>query len=308
LYNLMVTAGENYWELGEYVWENDRILEHTADEFKQRFAALDTKTFEQLATLPTLFMYERGTVGTARVGTIKTVQLRGGNRSRIVFAFDEGVRAISTDELTTLADLLDIGRWEFTRTHWAVKDVDLHQVLRNAGIIVEAANGAAPHGTANPRVSSERIFVVHGRDEGKKHTVARFLESKVGLKVCVLSEQPSRGRTIITKFQEEAAGANYAVVVMSADDVGSLRPELNGHRTAPLNSRSRQNVIFELGFFLGKLGVDRVCVLLDDGVEKPSDYDGVVYIPFDQHDGWQRRLVSELQAANVTVSPTWWSD
>lgn len=61
-----------------------------------------------------------------------------------------------------------------------------------------------------------------------------------------------------------------------------------------------------MGFFIGQLGVDRVCALVAPGTEKPSDYEGIVYVPLDDQDGWQRKLVTELHAANVPVSPTWW--
>ena len=49
--------------------------------------------------------------------------------------------------------------------------------------------------------------------------------------------------------------------------------------------RPRQNVIFEMGFFIGHLGVERVCALVPPGVEYPSDYDGVVYVPYDEAEG-----------------------
>ncbi|WP_370635756.1 TIR domain-containing protein [Acidocella sp. KAb 2-4] len=105
--------------------------------------------------------------------------------------------------------------------------------------------------------------------------MARFLERRVGLDVVILSERPNRGRSILTKFQQEADGATFAVILMTGDDSGTLRPELAGTRTEP-TPRPRQNVIFEMGFFIGQLGLDRVCALVRPGVERPSDYDGIV--------------------------------
>lgn len=157
-------------------------------------------------------------------------------------------------------------------------------------------------GTATPA----KVFLVHGRDEAAKHSVARFLERRVGLDVVILSERPNLGRSILTKFQQEADGAAFAIVLMTGDDVGGLRPELAGGNPPPPVQRPRQNVIFEMGFFIGQLGVERVCALVPDGVERPSDYDGIVYVPYDDQEGWQRKLVTELHAANVPVSPTWW--
>lgn len=140
---------------------------------------------------------------------------------------------------------------------------------------------------------TKNVFLVHGRDGAVKNEVARFLE-KLGLEVVILHERPNKGRTLITKFQEESAGVTFAVVLVTPDDTGGLTNE--DHRP-----RARQNVIFELGFFIGKLGSDRVCALMSPEVEKPSDYDGVAYVPLDPNGGWKADLVRELAAARVPV-------
>ena len=140
---------------------------------------------------------------------------------------------------------------------------------------------------------TKNVFLVHGRDGAVKNEVARFLE-KLGLEVVILHERPNKGRTLITKFQEESASVTFAVVLVTPDDTGGLSNE--DHRP-----RARQNVIFELGFFIGKLGSDRVCALISPDVEKPSDYDGVAYVPLDPNGGWKADLVRELAAARVPV-------
>ena len=138
------------------------------------------------------------------------------------------------------------------------------------------------------------VFLVHGRDEGRKQEVARWLE-RVGLEPVILHERPNAGRTIIEKFSEEANGVGYAVVLATGDDEGRLRDE------ARLETRPRQNVILELGFFLGKLGRDRVSVLRAPDVELPSDYHGVLYIELDLRGAWKLQLAQELQAAGLSV-------
>ena len=135
---------------------------------------------------------------------------------------------------------------------------------------------------------SNKIFVVHGHDQGPKEAVARFLEA-LGLMPIILHEQPNKGRTIIQKFQDEAADVGFAIVLVTPDDVmkdGKLR--------------ARQNVVLELGFFLGRLGPSHVAALVKDQVEKPSDFDGVVYISFD-NGGWRESLARELQAAGYEI-------
>ena len=144
-------------------------------------------------------------------------------------------------------------------------------------------------------IASNRVFVVHGRDEAAKQTMARYLEG-LGLEHVILQEQPNEGRTIIEKFEEESQTVGFAVVLGTPDDIGALAIDKDN-----LRPRMRQNVVFELGYFAAALGRKRVCVLLKGGVERPSDYDGVIYIPFDDGEGWKLTLGRELKAAGFTV-------
>lgn len=102
------------------------------------------------------------------------------------------------------------------------------------------------------------------------------------------------GRTIIGKFRQETEGVGFAVVLMTPDDVGRAKD------ASDLNPRARQNVIFELGFFIGKLGPERVAAMVKGNVERPSDFDGVLYISLDQTD-WRAKLGKELQKAGFDV-------
>ncbi len=141
---------------------------------------------------------------------------------------------------------------------------------------------------------SRRIFLVHGHDVALKESVARFLE-KLGLDPIILHEQPSQSRTIIEKFETHSDVA-FAVVLLTPDDVGG--DVANKDKLMP---RPRQNVVFELGYFVGKLGRMRVCALHMPGIELLSDWSGVLYIPFDQAGGWHLLLAREIKAAGIDV-------
>jgi len=143
----------------------------------------------------------------------------------------------------------------------------------------------------------ESVFIVHGHDEAMKHSVARFIAS-IGLTPIVLHEQPNLGRTIIEKFEQNAAQVGFAVVLMSPDDVGASVKEHDVKRP-----RARQNVVMELGYFTGMLGRGRICVLISEGVEIPSDYMGVVYTLFDTGGAWKMTLTSELQSSGYQIEP-----
>ncbi len=149
-------------------------------------------------------------------------------------------------------------------------------------------------GSYESNVSGDDVFVVHGHDEAAKQSVARFIET-LGLDAIILHEQPNEGRTIIEKF-EDYSSVGYTVVLLTPDDVGALASEPEAMRP-----RARQNVIFELGFFVGKLGRKNVCVLYKPGVERPSDYQGVVFEPLDDGEGWKLKLYKEMKAAGLDV-------
>lgn len=146
-----------------------------------------------------------------------------------------------------------------------------------------------------PGVSGHKVFLVHGHNEAIKFNVARFLE-KLEQDVILLDEQPNRGQTIIEKF-EQHSDVGFAIVLLTGDDRGA-----NYDSPADaLRPRARQNVIFELGYFIGKLGRNRVCALYEESVELPSDYFGVLYIPIDKAGGWKHKLVRELSEAGFAV-------
>lgn len=141
---------------------------------------------------------------------------------------------------------------------------------------------------------SNRVFVVHGRDEGLKETVARFLES-LDLEAVILHEQPNEGRTIVEKF-EDYSDVRFAVIICTPDDVGAL-----ASNETNLRFRPRQNVVLELGFFLAKLGRSRVCPLVKGELEMPTDYDGVLYVQMEGSEDWRTKLAIEMKSAGLPV-------
>ena len=148
-----------------------------------------------------------------------------------------------------------------------------------------------PTTPAGKALIGTKVFLIQGRDEAARSDVARFLE-RLGLEVVILAEQPSGGRTIIEKVEAHDE-VGYAVALLTPDDVGSA---LGDDAVQP---RARQNVIFELGYFIGRLGRERVCALTKGQPEIPSDYSGVVYIPM--ADAWTMELIKELKAAGLDV-------
>ena len=155
-------------------------------------------------------------------------------------------------------------------------------------------------GGSNAGSNSRKVFVVHGHDEGMKSSVARFLE-KLDLQPIILHEQPNGGKTIIEKFEANADVA-FAVVLVSPDDEGREKvKKKDDEELSLLKNRARQNVILELGYFIGRLGRARVCALQSDEIDTPTDILGVVYIPYDSNDGWKIQLCKELRNAGLPI-------
>lgn len=140
---------------------------------------------------------------------------------------------------------------------------------------------------------SSRVFIVHGHDEVLKEKTARFVE-KLGYEAIILHEQASRGKTIIEKI-EAHSDVGFAIVLYSPDDLGNARTDAEA---GVLNPRARQNVVFEHGYLMAKLGRSHVAALTTDKVEFPSDISGVVYI---ESRNWQIDLAKEMKAAGYDI-------
>jgi predicted nucleotide-binding protein len=154
-----------------------------------------------------------------------------------------------------------------------------------------------PISGVNESAKSNKVFIVHGRDNDLKLSIARTLE-KFDLIPIILHEQANEGKTVIEKF-EKHSDVGFAIILLSPDDVGGETDTEPGK----FRPRARQNVILEMGYFIGKLGRPHVCVISREewGIEQPSDIFGIVYEEFDKHGGWEIKLARELRASGYEI-------
>ncbi|CAI1693252.1 TIR domain-containing protein [Serratia marcescens] len=169
------------------------------------------------------------------------------------------------------------------------------EVLTDAGEFIASSQrekiDASIKNTTNPDNTS--VFIVHGRDDLAKTEVARFIE-QLGLKAIILHEQDNGGKTIIEKI-EEYTNVGYGIVLYTPCDVGSLGNDKS------LKPRARQNVVFEHGYLIGKLGRNKVSALVKAQVEIPGDLNGLVYTELDKAGGWKLSIAKELTREGYSI-------
>lgn len=154
--------------------------------------------------------------------------------------------------------------------------------------------------TKQPQVvarNKRKVFIVHGRDNEAKQEVSRFIE-KLGLEAIILHEQASAGMTIIEKIEHYSNDADFAIVLYTACDHGRGVHESN----ISLKNRARQNVVFEHGYLMAKLGRENVCSLVKGEIETPNDISGVVYVALDPYGAWKSEVAKELKACGYAIN------
>ncbi len=140
------------------------------------------------------------------------------------------------------------------------------------------------------KCSNNKVFVVHGHDGKLKYSIARTLE-KQGIEPIILSEQVNQGATIIEKF-ERYSDVNAAICLFTEDDLGRTKTDED------LRARARQNVVFEAGYFIGKLGRKNVILLANREIDMPSDLSGVVYT---DNVMWEIQVLKELREIGFVI-------
>ena len=134
-----------------------------------------------------------------------------------------------------------------------------------------------------------QVFIVHGHDREALEKVRAFVDRLTNTSPYILAEQRDAGRTIIEKLEAVSGDVSFVIVLATADDVGK-----KDHPSSQEQHRARQNVIFEIGYFIGKLTRKAIFFLKKGDIDIPSDLHGVVYTEMDTEGLWRNKLVREL--------------
>jgi predicted nucleotide-binding protein len=177
------------------------------------------------------------------------------------------------------ADKIDRSQYKIFRSSAEWRAIDRVEDVTDKFINVPPGSKKRP----NPEVVKEasqvdpnKVFVVHGHDTELKNDVDLFLRG-LSLTPIVLHRELDEGLTIIEKF-EKHSNVKYAIILLTPDDVGTTYKEYQKpEQERSVEFRARQNVIFEFGYFVGKLTRRNVCCIYKEGVTVPSDLDGLIY-------------------------------
>ncbi|WP_309565136.1 nucleotide-binding protein, partial [Methylobacillus flagellatus] len=274
------------------------VKEYTAAEIRERYESFSPSNINELKKYPTLFVTEREALPT-RIGYITEIRPRL-RTIAFKYEFDENFPALEPGVIESIRSEIDLGEWELTRTHWAVKNEPIFDILVKKGYInqeqIETSNNERFSSEHNdPKVipteqgvfNTQQVFIVHGHDDITKLEVADFI-SGLNLEPIILHMQANSGRTIIEKI-EHYSNVGFGIVLYTPCDIGQKYGALNS------SFRARQNVVFEHGFLIGKLGRSRVAAIVKGDVETPNDISGVVYIPMKEDESWKAQIIKELK-------------
>ncbi|HFK3993011.1 TPA: TIR domain-containing protein [Citrobacter freundii] len=305
MFNLLITSDEEGWATGRYVMSRSRaIVEYTAPEIIERYKDLNQKNIDELKKFPCLFVVEAEPVPSL-IGYITDIRLRA-KECVIEFRIDNSFPPLPPGAINSIRADIDLGEWELSRTHWAVKDEPLFEILLENKLITkenisssyfsrisDSFDNQPSNQNEISRYNHKQVFIVHGHDEITRLQVEDFLRS-LNIEPIVLSQQPSSGKTIIEKI-EHYSNVGFGVVLYTECDVGAKKGSL------VYKYRARQNVIFEHGFLIGKLTRNRVAALVKGNIETPNDISGVVYINIDESERWKNELTQEMRVVGYNV-------
>lgn len=178
---------------------------------------------------------------------------------------------------------------EISQAHWLLKN---KLSTRTEEVSIDRIISYWKDSTGFPEGLNKRVFIIHGHDYANRDRLKKLLKELFGLDPIVLAELPGRGRTIIQKLEEEASTASFAFALLTPDDMVAS--------TTSEQAQARPNVMIEIGWFYGRLGRSRVCLLQQENTSIPSDLHGVDHISFHKDVGEVTvSIEAELAAAGL---------
>ena len=241
---------------------------------------------------------------TKQVGVLKTEPRKNPKFAVWYNAVERTLKNVFGDEDERVKQFQDISfslRAYNSRTPSSRFEEVYREGLAQSELLLQDFLSEIPDSQANQSPKSKStmgsdVFIVHGHDNEAKQETARLIE-KLNLNAVILHERPNKGRTVIEKLVGESQSAGYAIIILTPDDIGFIKG-----KESEVEERARQNVVLELGYFLGKLERERVCILLKGSTSIPSDFSGVLYIKMDSAGKWKYDLANEMKEVGFNIN------
>lgn len=214
MFNLLVTAQEGAWETGGYEYDRSRFLEYTNESLAEKFKVLGPEQIEYLKSIPCLFAYE-GYRGGVKIGRLTDIRER--DRTLFIrYEFHPRIQSIPADSLEKISALLDIRKWEMSRTHWAIKDEALFENLKKSSLVGRNTQYWPPSTTSMRQPAESKS------QASRVSTVAGFIRK-------VLSEIDSEGREVFYRGHSDRRKYKLEPSLFRRDDRGNYTHLHNEH-------------------------------------------------------------------------------
>lgn len=224
-------------------------------------------------------------------------------RRKLTQFLDEALPGESSRFNTAISSYMFVGRYGETDLDSFFRQYGEKSISYIDSLIIDVENEeyeynsvelATPEDVTPSVGPKSKVFIVHGHDGEVKERTARFIE-KLGFEPIILHEKSNQGMTIIEKINKYADEVDFGIVLYTPDDLGNVKSEAE---QGQLKGRARQNVVFEHGLLIGKLGRNNVTPLVLDNVEIPNDLSGIVYI---NDSDWQIDIAKEMKSAGYEI-------
>ena len=178
------------------------------------------------------------------------------------------LKELLPDLFGDLGEIRDVRVMEDSDGSRRVDRNEVERLVRELDYLFEVRASSHPGEAIQSERVPQCVFLSHGGSTLWREVQA-YVEKDLGFPTLELAQEANRGRTLLQKLSEEAERVGFAVIVMTGEDESDVGPP-----------RARENVIHEIGYFQGRLGLDRICVLYEEGTNVPTNIQGLVYIPF----------------------------
>lgn len=251
MYNFLVSANDEDWNGKPFTIELNRYLEHTDYDILRNFKELNESNIDKIIELPCIFAYEDFCKKNPYFGFIQRVKVRR-QEIRIQYEIIHVEKFLTSNLLQEMQFELDIQKWELSRTHWAIKNVNLSRELYDKGIIL-------PDWTTQKGKNNFKSVI----DTGKPIISNQFNEIPPLNLISIIQNDIEKGKIkeALNKLGKYADSNNRAmmkkmIIIMKSELSSIKRDELLDLIPSSQSKQNRNNLNFRILSLLDELLIE----------------------------------------------------